>query len=291
MYEIVITKSQGGRNQVSTFSNRYLYNGNVSLEGEDVRDCLLNLVTAEQPLYPDDTDFVRGIIREVDNNVVPIRGRTRSVPLEAQGTFEIPVDDKLAPAHICAVVERQAVLGRAGVGYYRHCVTVSEYEAWLQDRTVPARFSATNVTIGGVTNTVWNAMLNAVGLASLTPVLPDAWGDTFDTPRPIVSVQFGGFRINSPTRPKKSKRAQLAEGFQGEINELGRVARQAYKEWSDGVISPGDVAQVAALAQQALIVYYTAPVLLQGALKWPKIFRALPPTTRPTGVASLPWGG
>lgn len=289
MLELILTKAQNGRDQVETFGNRYLYSGNNTIESNEVKNLLLNLQTAEAAFYPTETNFVRGICREVDNNVVAIKGRTRSIPLEGQGTFVIPDGDKLAPAHVCAVVERAAILGRPGYGYYRYCTTVSEYEAWLKDRTVPARFSAANTTIGGNTSTVWLAMLNSVGLGTLTPVLPDAWGDTLNAPRPIVSITFGGFKLNDPKRPKKSARAQLIEGFQSEINELGRRALQAYKEWTDGTTDVGDVAVIVDLATQAARIYYSMPVAMRGALKWPKIFKTLPPTN-PGNIPQLPVG-
>ncbi len=288
MIEMILHKSQGGRDQVKTFSNRYLFAGNNQIESDEMIDLTRDLMGAEQLLFPTDTNFVRAVVREVTAQVAPIKGRTRSFPLEGAGLFVVPAGDKLAPAHICAVVERAAILGRPGYGYYRHCVTAGEYEAWLNDRTVPARFNANYTANGTVYGNIWLAFLDGLNIGALQPVLPDAWGDLLDTPRQIKSMKFGGFRINDPVRPKKSHRAKSIDGFQGEINELARRARQAYKEWTDGTVDVGDVAVIVDLATEAAKIYFSLPISLRGALKWPKIFKALPPVN-PGNLPQLPF--
>jgi hypothetical protein len=291
MIEAILTKSHGGRDQVSTFSNRYLYMGSDDIESDAARTLLLNLVTAEKAMYTTDTNYVRGIIREVDAKLNAKRGRTRSIPLSAAGTFVVPGDDKLAPAHIVATVERASTLGRPGYGYYRYCVTVSEYKAWLQNRTIPGRFTGDTVNINNAITNPFLAFMNSVGFNTFTPCLPDAWGDTFNIPRVVTSVTFGGFRINDPVRRKKGKRVQMAEGLQAEINELARLARQVWKEVGEDGLDPKDILTVVQLAAQAAKIWYTAPIMLRGRLKWPKIFKTIAPVMPAGGVAELPFGG
>ncbi len=276
MIEIEIRKSISGRDQEEQFSNRYLFTGNNDTTTNDAEATARRCALLESFIYPDTVNFVRAVIRRLDIAGKVVKGNTRSFPLTLIGDFTVPNGDTLAPSHVVATYEKAALLGRPGNSYYRYCVTAGEFDNWTTQRLVPGRFKGTPYTIVGFTAPFDALILTALGVGSLLPCLPDADGAGVDTPRPLATARFAGFRLNDPSRPKGSPGVNMLHAAQAKINDLAARARYASRSDAEGNTTATAVQVIIDLKAKASKIYWDLEVEFRARIIWPMVFNPGP---------------
>jgi hypothetical protein len=259
--EIEIKKSRGGRNAKDQFTNQYLAGGNVLFSAAGAEDFARDLLAAETAIFPDSVEFLRVIIREIDAAGDGVPFRSRSFPVDALGGFVVPAGEVICPPHIVAAVEKQAISGRPGLSFYRHCITTDEFDDYQTNRTVPARFGVFLLALQGA---------NSEG--GLRLAMPDRVGDDIGGPRYITSFLFGGFRMNDPNRRKDSAKKNTLEAAQQQINEWARSARYAKGAGWPAPPALQIVGIATALRQLALALFNSLDADVRARIKWPAIF-------------------
>jgi hypothetical protein len=259
--EIEIKKSRGGRSANEQFTNQYLAGGNVLYSAAGAETFARALLAAERQAYPTSVEFMRIVIREINEAGDGVPFRSRSFPADALGEFVVPAGQVICPPHICAAVEKQAVNSRPGLSFYRHCVTTDEFDAYQTARTVPARFT-----------TLLAALADTASEGGLRLAMPDRVGDDTELPRYITSFLFGGFRFNDPNRRKDSAKRNTLEAAQQQINEWARSARYAKGAGWPAPPAIQIVSIATALRQQAVNLFESLDADVRARIKWPAIF-------------------
>ncbi len=276
MLEMVIFKSQGGRSLVNQFSNSYLFNGAPNYLSDAAFTVLNKLAQTESRIYFDDTNFMRGIIRQLDAEGNHIEGETRTVPLNLQGANALDIGSVIVPPNIVVGYEKRPLVGRSGVTLYRNVLSSDEYNLYLENGTVPPRLN-TVYAPGALPPALFStALLNAEGDTGLDMMLPVNRRYAAGAARPVQSIAFGGIRFRQETFQKESGAENLEEAVQQLINENGRAIRRLVRQMPGAVgeVLRSITATIIQLVTQALARYAVLSIAGRARIFFPAIYRA-----------------
>ncbi len=283
LFNIVIHKSQGGRESRDQWSNGYHVRTDALLESPEMLAIINKIVDAEKYAHLSETHFMRAHVKQLaQNRFNAPADEFRTVDLSGTGARQIVaigaiigneqpvrVNPSMAKG-VCFVVNKNATRGRNGRGFYRNVLLMDDCINGLDGSFVLRPFEVGSTL--GIAPMELISKLNEPLPNDAVFVMPNVAGLLVQTSRDVDSHSFGGISLVKPTRNRRSIAAGQKAVHERELNEYARKASRLLKGLLPGALTGYAATEFAALLAGAQGYLALLPAAEAAELALPLIF-------------------